>query len=151
MHVQPTTEMEKDFMNNPEPQSQDNVSTQIDLQVSSTKVSYSLNCNRCGRVFHSEDAWKQECDSCWRPIETAPVNVSVLAFIPSAKHYGPGIYRALLVDMGTGKRWMVSELHMGRDCGPHQQPTHWMPLPPAPSVSSGVGSNSIPEPGDVVP
>lgn len=68
----------------------------------------------------------------WQPIETAPRNVSVLAFIPRAEHYGPGIYRAMLVDMGTGPRWTVNGLHMGRDCDPEHQPTHWQPLPSPP-------------------
>lgn len=68
----------------------------------------------------------------WRPIETAPANTSVLIFIPNAEHYGPGIYRGLLVDMSTGPHWQVSGLHMGRDCGTTWQPTHWMPLPDPP-------------------
>ena len=38
----------------------------------------------------------------WQSIETAPRNDSVLIFIPNAEHYGPGIYRGMLVDMGTG-------------------------------------------------
>jgi len=68
----------------------------------------------------------------WRPIATAPRNVSVLIFIPNAEHYGPGIYRGMLVDMGTGPHWSTNALHFGRDCGPHDQPTHWMNLPEPP-------------------
>ena len=68
----------------------------------------------------------------WQPIETAPTNESVLIFIPNTEHYGEGIYRGLQVDFGTGKRWSVSGLHMGRDCGPDYLPTHWQPLPAAP-------------------
>ncbi len=71
----------------------------------------------------------------WQPIETAPTNISVLVYIPNAEHYGEGIYRAILVDMGTGKRWHASTLHMGRDINPENRPTHWMPLP-EPPVSS---------------
>lgn len=67
----------------------------------------------------------------WRPIETAPVNKSVLIWIPRAEHYGPPIYRGMLVDMGTGRRWTVNGLSIGRDCG-DRQPTHWMPLPEPP-------------------
>src|SRR6185312_5594535 len=37
----------------------------------------------------------------WRPIETAPRNESVLIFIPNCEHYGHGVYRGMLVDMGT--------------------------------------------------
>lgn len=69
----------------------------------------------------------------WLPIETAPTNASVLIYIPNAEHYGYGVYRAMQVDMGTGRRWMTSGLHIGRDCGPDSQPTHWMHFPPEPS------------------
>lgn len=79
----------------------------------------------------------------WQPSETALTNTSILAYIPNAEHYGPGIYRALLVDMGTGRHWSVSGLYMGRDCGPGYQPTHWMPLPEAPGVTeSNAGCKS---------
>ena len=68
----------------------------------------------------------------WQPIETAPTNQAVLVFIPNAEHYGLGVYRAMLVDMGTGRRWMTTALHCGSDCRHGQNPTHWMPLPPPP-------------------
>ena len=68
----------------------------------------------------------------WQPIGTAPKNISVLGFIPNAEHYGHGVYRMMLVDMGTGLHWSVNGLHMGRDCGTENKPTHWMPLPDAP-------------------
>jgi hypothetical protein len=71
----------------------------------------------------------------WQPIETAPTNESVLIFIPSARHYGEAIYRALLVDMGSGKRWHTSALLVGRDVTPEYTPTHWRPLPPAPEAT----------------
>lgn len=74
----------------------------------------------------------------WQPIETAPTNTSVLVFVPRAEHYGPGIYRAILVDMGTGRRWMTTGCHVGRDLGPDSQPTHWMPLPAPPRSADGV-------------
>ena len=73
----------------------------------------------------------------WQPIETAPTNRSILVFVPNADHYGHGVYRAMQVDMGTGRRWMSCGLHVGRDMiGEADQPTHWMPLPapPTPSV-----------------
>lgn len=75
----------------------------------------------------------------WRPIETAPENVSILGFIPNAEHYGQGVYRCIKVNMGTGIRWSVSGLHMGRDTGLEYQPTHWRPLPPAPSEAEKGG------------
>lgn len=71
-------------------------------------------------IAHLEAA--QAANDNWRPISEAPVNESVLVFIPNAEHYGHGVYRAIQIDMGTGRRWSVSGLHMGRDCGPEQQP-----------------------------
>lgn len=68
----------------------------------------------------------------WQPIATAPTNASVLVFIPDAEHYGQGVYRAILVDMGSGPRWMTTGYAIGRGCAPEAQPTHWMPLPAAP-------------------
>lgn len=71
----------------------------------------------------------------WRDIETAPTNASVLVFIPDLEHYGPGIYRAILVDMGTGRRWHATTVAMGRDLGRDVQPTHWRPLPTPPEAA----------------
>lgn len=71
----------------------------------------------------------------WLPIESAPINTSVLVFIPRAGHYGPGVYRALRPNFGVLRGWQVSGLSMGRDCGPDQQPTHWMPLPSVPECN----------------
>lgn len=68
----------------------------------------------------------------WQPIETAPTNQAVLVFIPNAEHYGLGVYRAMRVDMGTGRRWMTTALRCGSDCRHGQNPTHWMSLPPPP-------------------
>lgn len=70
----------------------------------------------------------------WRAIDSAPLNESILVYIPNTEHYGEGIYRAMHVDMGTGKRWMTTGVHCGRDLGASTKPTHWMPLPPAPVV-----------------
>lgn len=71
----------------------------------------------------------------WRPIKTAPENQSVLVFIPNWEHYGHGVYRAILVNMGTGRRWHSTAWACGRDLGPDVQPTHWMPLPSPPLES----------------
>jgi hypothetical protein len=68
----------------------------------------------------------------WRPIETAPFNRSILIFIPHSQHYGPGVWKAIYVDMGSGKRWTSTGLHVGRDLGVGYEPTHWMPLPEPP-------------------
>jgi hypothetical protein len=73
----------------------------------------------------------------WRPMETAPTNESVLIFVPNLEHYGPGIYRAMQVDMGTGRRWMTTAAGMGRDLGPTEQPTHWKPLDQPPASPAG--------------
>lgn len=97
-------------------------------------------CNSCfcegPTADHESDAlelWNRRFPG-WMDIESAPVNQSVLIYIPNAEHYGPGIYRGMLVDMGTGKRWMTTALSMGRDCGETWSPTHWMPLPAAPDA-----------------
>lgn len=76
----------------------------------------------------------------WRPISEAPFNQSVLIFIPNAEHYGHGVYRGLRVNMGTGERWHVSGLHMGKDCGAEYAPIKWQPLPqpPKPKENSDV-------------
>ena len=70
----------------------------------------------------------------WQPIESAPINESVLVYLPNWDHYGPGIYRAMLVDMGTGRRWMTTAWASGRDLNADVQPTHWMSLPPRPEI-----------------
>lgn len=69
----------------------------------------------------------------WRPIAEAPENESVLIFIPHAEHYGPGIYRGMLVNMGTGAHWDSNAVSMGRSLGPDRAPTHFRPLPPPPA------------------
>ena len=70
----------------------------------------------------------------WRPISEAPENVSVLIYIPRCEHYGDGIYRGLLVNMGTGRRWTCNALHMGTDIQSDYLPTHFMPLPKPPTL-----------------
>lgn len=71
----------------------------------------------------------------WQPISTAPENMSVLVFIPNADHYGPGVYRAILANFGSGKYWITTGRHVGRAVALDDQPTHWMPLPEPPKVS----------------
>lgn len=76
----------------------------------------------------------------WQPIETAPTNTSVLIFLPNWEHYGPAIYRAILVDMGTGRHWHTTGWAIGRDLEyPDVQPTHWQPLPDPPRVAAPSG------------
>lgn len=78
----------------------------------------------------------------WQPIETAPVNQSVLVYIPNAEHYGEGIYRAIWIESNYEwlspeqypRHWQTTGLHCGRDCC-SQLPTHWMPLPEPPRLS----------------
>ena len=71
----------------------------------------------------------------WQTIETAPENESILIYIPRFDHYGHGVLRAILVNMGTGRRWHSTCWHAGRDVGPEDLPTHWQPLPPPPTAS----------------
>jgi hypothetical protein len=68
----------------------------------------------------------------WRPIETAPENESILIYLPNREHYGPGIYRAIHVNMGTGRHWLTTGCSVGRDLSESEQPTHWMALPSPP-------------------
>lgn len=71
----------------------------------------------------------------WQAIATAPLNTSILIFIPNLEHNGPGIYRAIHVDMGTGKRWHATTVAMGRDLRRDMMPTHWRPLPDPPLLT----------------
>ncbi|WP_424974217.1 hypothetical protein [Dinoroseobacter sp. S124A] len=67
----------------------------------------------------------------WQPIETAPVNVSVQIWVPGLEDNGNAALRAILVDLGTGRRWHTTAYACGRDLPPDLQPTHWMsPEPP---------------------
>ena len=72
----------------------------------------------------------------WQDIASAPTNQAILIFIPNAEHYGPGIYRAILVDMGTGRRWHTTGFAVGRDLTGDVAPTYWMhtPAPPTPTT-----------------
>lgn len=74
----------------------------------------------------------------WEPIETAPVNRAILVCMPNQDYYGnEGVYAGMLVDMGTGRRWMTFGWAVGRDVGDENAPTAWRPLPAAPSPQSG--------------
>lgn len=66
----------------------------------------------------------------WQDISTAPENTSILVHIPHLDYYGnKGVYAAMLVNMGTGKRWMTFGHAIGRDLGRDDVPTEWMPMP----------------------
>lgn len=73
----------------------------------------------------------------WQKIETAPLNESILIWVPQTEHYGPGIWRAIHVDMGTGKHWLSTGLHVGRDLGDPYRPTMWRSLPAPPARGDG--------------
>lgn len=78
----------------------------------------------------------------WQPIDSAPTNKAIQILIPNADYYGnDGVYSGMLVDMGTGKRWMTFGWAVGRDLGPDMWPTHWQPLPSPPAL------DAAPEPG----
>lgn len=69
----------------------------------------------------------------WQPIATCPVNAAVLIYVPNGEHYGHGVYRAILCDFGSGRRWHTTGRHVGRDLiDEADAPTHWMPLPEPP-------------------
>lgn len=71
----------------------------------------------------------------WQPIETAPINESVLVYVPNAEHYGEPIYRAIKIYF-EGRQsqpyWTSTAVHCGRDIAGDYQPSHWMPLPESP-------------------
>ncbi|WP_104662806.1 hypothetical protein [Ensifer adhaerens] len=69
----------------------------------------------------------------WQPIETAPENASILIRIPGLDYYGNnGVYAGMLVNMGTGRRWMTFGHAIGRDLG--ELPDAWMPMPAPPAL-----------------
>jgi hypothetical protein len=72
----------------------------------------------------------------WRPIdENTPKNESVLVWWPRREYYGSCAYCAMLIDMGSGVRWMSYGVSIGRDV--HEDPTHWQPLPSPPTQEGG--------------
>ena len=97
------------------------------------------------RIFAAADALdakdKQiaELAGGWQPIETAPTNRAVLIRLPGLDYYGnDGVYAGMLVDMGTGKRWITFGWAIGRDVG-SDWPDVWQPLPAPPSRSLPAG------------
>jgi hypothetical protein len=73
----------------------------------------------------------------WKPISSAPTNRAVLIHVPHLDYYGNnGVYAGMLVDMGTGRRWMTFAWAMGRDLGPDEQPEAWRELPSPPLTSA---------------
>lgn len=70
----------------------------------------------------------------WRPIDEAtPTNRAVLVHVPHLDYYGNnGVYAAMLVDMGTGRRWMTFGWAIGRNLGTENTPVAWQPLPEPP-------------------
>jgi hypothetical protein len=74
----------------------------------------------------------------WRDIATdpPPTNQAVQVYVPGDSYYGNnGTYHAMLVDMGTGKRWMTFGWAIGRDLADYVQPTHWQHVPEPPGDS----------------
>ncbi len=69
----------------------------------------------------------------WQPIESAPTNRAIMVHVPNTDYYGnDGVYAGMLVDMGTGRRWMTFGWAVGRDLGAENAPDAWaaMPFPP---------------------
>lgn len=90
----------------------------------------------------------------WKPIETAPIDVSVLVTfsdgdIPKGYVTLPGVMIAYKDKYylpggggyeGDGDGWV--DASSGEQCHLHYgQPTHWMPLPPAPESAHGITEN----------
>jgi hypothetical protein len=76
----------------------------------------------------------------WQDVASAPINRAVLIYLPRLDYYGNGgVYAGMLVDMGTGRRWLTFGWAIGRDCEPDNQPTKWKPLPspPLPTQEEG--------------
>lgn len=61
----------------------------------------------------------------WKPIETAPVLGAMLVSVPPYNE----VFEAFRDDRG---RWKASDPCGGGYYYLHQEPTHWMPLPPLP-------------------
>lgn len=98
------------------------------------KATSSFTCQECGiqanfidEIINALDA--KEAGG-WQPIETAPTNRAILIHLPGLDYYGnDGVYAGMLVDMGTGRRWMTFGWAIGRDVAPENQPDAWMPMP----------------------
>lgn len=74
----------------------------------------------------------------WRTIDSAPINRAVLIKTNTPDYYGnSGIYEAILVDMGSGRRWHTFGYAVGRDLGGGWMPTHWKPLDAPPVTQDG--------------
>jgi hypothetical protein len=72
----------------------------------------------------------------WHPIETAPTNKAILIHVPNLDYYGnDGVYAGMLVDMGTGRRWMTFGWAIGRDLGEENVPVAWREIPTASPLS----------------
>ena len=73
----------------------------------------------------------------WQPIETAPKDgTSVLMFYPCGRHDHEwndfeGRYEAVMAVMACDDRGIWHGYYEAT--GPDGYPTHWMPLPPAPT------------------
>jgi len=76
--------------------------------------------------------------SAWRDISTdpPPTNRALQIYVPGDDYYrNNGTYHAMLVDMGTGRRWMTFGFAIGRDLPADHQPTHWQYVPEPPEGS----------------
>lgn len=89
------------------------------------------------RCFRFTSPTPEVEQSGWMPIDTCPVNTSVLIYLPRWEHYGPGIYRAIKCDMDGYKRWHTTAYACGRDLDPRDWPEWWMPLPGIPYDAKG--------------
>ena len=74
----------------------------------------------------------------WRTIDSAPTNRAILIHIPRLDYYGNnGVYAGMLVDMGSGRRWITFGHAIGRDLGKDDLPDMWCEFPAAPANAEG--------------
>lgn len=77
----------------------------------------------------------------WQPIETAPVGVPCLIFIPARSHGErryPHVITTAVTEFQGQYGWLLCEAGSGaedRDVWPY--PTHWLPLPSPPQAEGG--------------
>lgn len=131
-----------------EAQPASDTATQIAQLASFTKVTYSLNCQRCGKVLHSEDAWLRlcvDCDVCagrsWTALTAQEPEARDLTEDVRNKHYLLAVDAKGRMSVGYCYRYQTGELGWVF-AKPIGAVTHWMQLPDAPSVPEAPESYS---------
>lgn len=84
-------------------------------------------------IYDYADRFELVEDHPWQPIDTAPKDgTPILCFIPSYYQGKGGMVVAVWMDFSDRPGWYseISSVH---------EPTHWMPLPPAPTGNGAEG------------